>query len=233
MTHILTSFLNMGAVPVMVNLFEAVLKERFKDWKKFFSQAFTRGYILSALWSPGGINVYLIVQATGLSWLEVVVPGMLMAVLGMVLSTLVEAVGTRDDEFHATVAGPKGGRKRMTASTGERSEDGKRIYHVLLVVLAFIATVVIMDRSSHGTATGRSAVAGIFIALCWTFALRRRPGIASSFRDYWIDGTSKVADIAPFFVAMGIFSTAIERSGFLAFADSLLQATVVQLGGAS
>ena len=214
---------------------------------------------LAALWSPGAINIYLIVQATGLSWSKVFIPGVIMAVLGMGLSTLMEmgvkgegpspsddqasrqapadpAVPDRSSapESAASVAAPAlGSADASCGASNIRSADGRRVFHVLLVALIFIVAVAILDRTGVGTAAGRSVIAGAAIALGWIFTLRRKPGIGASFREYWEIGTSKVADIAPFFVAMGVFSTGIEESGFLAIAGPILQTMAGHLGGAS
>jgi hypothetical protein len=101
------------------------------------------------------------------------------------------------------------------------------------VALIFIVAVAFLDRTGLGTAAGRSVIAGAAIAIAWTLTLRRLPGIGASLREYWEIGTSKVADIAPFFVAMGVFSTGIEESGFLAIAGPILQTIAGHLGGAS
>jgi len=87
-THLLTSFLNMGSVPITVSLFEPTLKARVPDWKGFFARAATRGYVLSVLWSPGAVNLSLVAQATGLSWSQVFIPGFVLAFLGMGASSL-------------------------------------------------------------------------------------------------------------------------------------------------
>jgi len=49
-------------------------------------------------------------------------------------------------------------------------------------------------------------------------------------REYWDDGILKVRDMGPFFVAMGIFSGALEASGFLKFISPSIQAASNWLG---
>jgi len=226
-THILTSFLNMGSIPVMVSLFGPTLKDRFSDWQRFFAQATTRGYVLAALWAPGAINIYLIVQATGLSWSRVFIPGIIIAVLGMGLSTLME-LGSREG---TTLPADKL-KTDYTDKRLSRVERG-RVAQVLVVAVLFVVVVALMDRFGIGASSGRSVLAGALIALGWTLTLSGKPGIPGAFAEYWREGTLKVADIAPFFVAMGIFSTGIEGSGFLELAGPVLRSISLYLGGAS
>ena len=49
----------------------------------------------------------------------------------------------------------------------------------------------------------------------------------------WLQGTLKVADIAPFFVAMGVFSGALEQSGLLEMAAPFLKSVAGSLGSGS
>jgi len=226
-THILTSFLNMGAVPVMVSLFGPTLEHRYTDWKRFFSQATTRGYVLAALWAPGAINIYLIVQATGLSWSKVFIPGILIATLGIGLSMLMES-RTPDNQNPSAI--------ELSDDTDDkpatRNESGK-VIQVIAVAIVFVVVVALMDQFGIGASSGRSVLAGALIALGWTLVLSGKPGVPEAFTEYWREGTLKVADIAPFFVAMGVFSTGIEGSGFLELAGPVLQSISQFLGPAS
>jgi len=221
-THLLTSFLNMGSVPVTVSLFEPTLKARVPDWKRFFARASTRGYVLSVLWSPGAVNLSLVVQATGLSWSKVFIPGFLLAFLGMGASWLTELVGSH-------------GKNALLpqADSHEGRAEGGRVVHVLGIVASFILLIVILERLNVGVSSGRTVLAGLALALVWTLSQARRPGLEAALKTHWREGLLKVGDIAPFFVAMGIFSTGLEASGFLEAAAPLRKTAADALGAAS
>jgi len=203
-THLLTSFLNMGSVPVTVSLFEPTLKARVPDWKRFFARAATRGYVLSVLWSPGAVNLSLVAQATGLSWSQVFIPGFILAFLGMGASWFSEFLGSRGG--NALLPQPDGHNDRL---------EGGRAAHVLGIVAVFIVLVAALERLKIGASAGRTVLAGLVLALVWTLSQARRPGMKTAIKTHWREGLLKVGDIAPFFVAMGIFSTALEASGLL------------------
>jgi len=50
--NMLTSFLNLGSVPVLVSLCENALRRLVSRYERFFCSAMSRGYVLSALWAP-------------------------------------------------------------------------------------------------------------------------------------------------------------------------------------
>ncbi|MFZ3109801.1 MAG: hypothetical protein WA234_03820 [Rectinemataceae bacterium] len=142
--HILTSFLNLGSLPVTVGLFEATLKARVPDWKRFFARAATRGYVLAALWSPGAVNLYLVVQASGLTWSKVFLPGFILACLGMGVSYLVEVFGThRNEELKAEcrdIEVPVGADAPFGQAPGlEAKAGGGQILHVIAVAGGIVA----------------------------------------------------------------------------------------------
>jgi len=221
-THLLTSFLNMGSVPVTVSLFEPTLKARVPDWKRFFARAATRGYVLSVLWSPGAVNLSLVAQATGLSWSQVFIPGFILAFLGMGASWFSEFLGSRGG--NALLPQPDGHNDRL---------EGGRAAHVLGIVAVFIVLVAALERLKIGASAGRTVLAGLVLALVWTLSQARRPGMKTAIKTHWREGLLKVGDIAPFFVAMGIFSTALEASGLLEAAAPFLKAAADFLGSAS
>ena len=230
--NILACFLNLGALPVTVGLFETTLKARVSDWRRFYARASTRGYVLAALWSPGAVNLSLVVQATGLTWSKVFVPGFILASLGIGASYLVEVFGTRGSEELKTesrAAEALAGR----APEREAGAGGGRIIHIVAVTGSFILMAALLEWLHVGAASGRTVLAGALIVLCWIVSQSKRPGMKDALKAQWLQGTLKVADIAPFFVAMGVFSGALERSGLLEMAAPFLKAAAGSLGATS
>ncbi|HUX41346.1 MAG TPA: hypothetical protein VMV83_09300 [Rectinemataceae bacterium] len=222
-THLLTSFLNLGSVPVVVSLFGKALGRRVENYERFISSAATRGYVLAALWSPGAVNLFLVVQATGLSWSRVFLPGFFLAIIGMGLSSLFEF--------------GKGGVHESKEVGSETPSKGlaqsARAFHVFFVALAFVLLMLLFELLDIGAPGSRMILAGASISLVWLLSLAGRPGLAVELRAYWREGLLKTADIGPFFVAMGLFSGALEHSGAMDRAAPFLEAAASALGGGS
>ncbi len=236
--HILASFLNLGALPVTVGLFETTLKARVSDWRRFYARVSTRGYVLAALWSPGAVNLSLVVQASGLTWSKVFVPGFILACLGMGVSYLVEVFGTRGkEELPAERRDTEdlvGAEALVSQLPGpEARAEGGRIIHILIVAGFFVLAAAVLEWLHIGAASGRTVLAGALIVICWILSQAKRPGMKEALKAQWLQGTLKVADIAPFFVAMGAFSGALEVSGLLEQAAPFLKTAAGSLGAAS
>ena len=90
-THILTSFLMLGVIPFSMTLLGGHDRSPVRgSLIAFLAAAISRGYVLAALWAPGAINLYLVVQATGVAWSAILLPGIVVALLGLGLSFWME-----------------------------------------------------------------------------------------------------------------------------------------------
>lgn len=236
-THLLASLLNLGAVPVTVSLLENTIRRRIPEYERFFAAAMTRGYVLAALWSPGAVVLYLILQATGLSWARLFVPGFILGLVGIAMSYLMEK---RKGGFLDEV--PKKGLRPVEDSISPvasgmaqpgsyaGSREVSRASHVLIVAFAFVLVLMILETTRIGSSSGRIILAGVFVSLGWLALLSRRPGLAGVLKSYWSSGLMKAAEIGPFFVAMGIFSGALEKSGVMGFIAPIFQSASDSLG---
>ena len=250
LTNLLTSFLNLGSVPVLVALLGPAVERRSKEPKRFLAAALSRGYVLTALWSPGAVNLALVVQATGITWSEAFLPGLLLALLGMFLSvgleglwrkglardgseplplTSLSEVGRHEGDPGYGEEGPS--RAAQASRAGRPSSPA---WHLGLVALAFILLTLFQDSLAlGGSATGRMLRSGALVALAWILVLARRPGWKEAFTGYWREGLPKAAEVGPFFVALGLFSTALEASPVMEAVRPALEAGAAGLGALS
>ncbi len=234
-THLLTSLLNLGSIPVTVSLLEDTIRRRVPRYERFFAAAMTRGYVLATLWSPGAVILYLILQATGLSWARLFVPGFLLGLAGMAMSYLMET--QKRGVLHET---PENGHMLDHADRSEsdavhpctqaKKGEGSRASHIVLVAAAFVIVLFVFETLYIGSSSGRIILAGTLISFGWTLLLSRRPGLSGVLKSYWTDGLMKAAEIGPFFVAMGFFSGALEKSRVMDIVGPALQSASISLG---
>jgi len=78
----------MGAIPLSINLMGKTIESRLpkESADRFLAVTVSRGYVLAVLWAPPAINLYLVGQATGIPWSQLLVPGILLAMIGFGLS---------------------------------------------------------------------------------------------------------------------------------------------------
>ncbi|MCM0758938.1 hypothetical protein M7775_10220 [Sporomusa sphaeroides DSM 2875] len=222
-THVFTSFLMFGAIPVMISLMEHTLKKSVGNYQRFMAAAVSRGYALASLWAPGAINLFLVIQATGVSWSAVFVPGVILSFIGMAISYGIESkLHLKADAVRPDVSGAQGLPAEKPA--------GRRVLHIFLAVAGLIMLTLLFDRLHIGATYNRIILAGFVVIFVWLSWLSREVSITAAVKSYWQEGVLKTADLAPFFIAMGIFSTALEHSGFMVLLQAALQQAAGVLG---
>lgn len=228
-THIMTSFLMLGAVPLSISLLESTLRSRIKSFNRFLSVVVSRGYVLAALWAPGAINLYLVVQAVGVPWSSILLPGMVLAFLSLGIAFGVE---TLPGGILIEAGGPffGAGTENSFSENPKPKVTGPKVFHVPLAATTVAIGVLIMEKFNFAAGYTRIMLSGCIVAVVWTAFLLRQKGLRRSVETYWSVELLKVKDMGPFFVAMGLFSVALEASGTLHLVQPFLNSAVSALG---
>lgn len=229
-THILASILMMGAVPLSLNLLDNTIKSRIEQSNRFLSVTVSRGYILSHLWAPGAITLFLVVQSTKVTWTSILIPGFILTLLGFGLSYWQES--RPEGVLNNKTINDK---SSQTLETGieSRLKDGAAIRHVLIAAGAMVTIILILDHLNIGVGYSRIMLAGLFVAIIWTVLLFNKDSFIFAVEKYWTEGLLKNGDIGPFFIAMGFFSGAMEISGLFEYIAPTIQAVSTWLGVAA
>ena len=222
LTHVFASFLLFGTIPVMVSLLGQTLKSSVTNYERFMAAAVARGYSLVVLWAPGAINLLLVVQATGVSWVELFIPGLILSIIGIFTSWLMEAklvLSTNPIPANLEVA-----------QTENNATACRKACHIILVVISLVVITVGLGKINIGTGSSRIMLAGLVVVFVWLAAFIKRPEFKGTLQNYWRSGLLKAGDLAPLFIAMGLLSTAVEKSGLLIIIQPGLQSIANSLG---
>jgi hypothetical protein len=238
--HLFASFLMLGAIPVSMSLLGPAIEARVDNHERFLSAAMSRGYVLAVIWAPGAINLYLVVQATGVAWSSILLPGFLLALCGLGASVLMES--GKDGVIRESRglsgepgAGMEAGMPALTPTLTAKAEN-RAVRRIFYVALGIVGGVLALEALEIGVGYTRILIAGTALSLAWVAVtardpeVRARSGVREAFADYWRNGILKVSDIGPFFVAMGVFSGAIQASGYLDAIAPALRASAQFLG---
>ena len=223
-SHILASILSFGVIPVMVSLLGDTLKGRISQYERFISTAVTRGFGLVVLWAPGAINVMLVIQATGVKWSELLIPSMILSVIGIATSCCLEKKYHVSDKMNFA-------QEPVGKSQASAAFVSKKAVLVMAVVLGLLIFILFLEKINFGASpANRIMVAGAIVVLLWIGFFVKQPGFAKTIQNYWNKDLLKTVDLAPLFISMGIFSTALQKSGLLALLQPYLQAGANAVG---
>ncbi len=249
-THLFASFLNMGAIPLSINLMGKTIRSRLPEESadRFLSVTVSRGYVLAALWAPPAINLYLVGQATGISWSQLLVPGILLAMIGFGLSYWTElrngVIAENSEKAEGANVPPIAHAQNDFCNNDNHSEvfhaskisraaertENAAMLHVAIAALSIVGIVFFLEKAGIGAGYTRIMLAGVIVSAIWSLALHDSCRFRAAVHEYWDDGLLKVRDMGPFFVAMGIFSRSLQSSGTLDAIAPFIQHSAEQLG---
>lgn len=206
MTYLFSSFLSMGTVPIVINLMEKTIKDQVSNYKWFIGTAVSRSFVLGTLWAPGAATIFLVGQVTGVGWMKIFFPSLLLGLIGMTVSYLLE----RNLKHLST------GKLLLTAdpslSDREEKELRTKVWHIAGAVLLLIGMTMLFIRFQIGSSASSVILSGMIVFLLWMLLIRKAPGRKESVKNYWEHEILKAADLAPFFVAIGAFSGGFQHS---------------------
>lgn len=220
-THLFSSFLLLGTIPVMFSLLGDLLKKKVTDYERFMITSLTRSFSLVVLWAPGAVNILLVLKATGAKWLEVFLPGMLLSVVGLATSYLIEL---KQNKISSHLQENKEEAEQAVTEEQDKTAFLKGISILGVVVSLIILTALFEKLEISDSSTHRIMLAGIIVVGIWILFFLKSERLAEAFKDYWASGVSKVIDLCGLFAAMGIFSEALSRSAIMERMQDILPA---------
>ncbi len=224
-TNIFSSFLMMGVVPVVVSLMEDTIKNQVPHYKRFIARAVSRGFALGILWAPGAATIFLVGQVTGAGWSKVFFPGLFLSFAGMVVSYLLEL-----KKNHVSVMPGNPDAEMGDLSDCEEKENRRKIWHIAGAVISLVALTMLFIRLKIGSSSTSVILSGVIVFLAWILLIRKELQLKTSIKNYWDNAILKAADLAPFFVAIGVFSGGFAHSGLNRFLELSLQGFAGSLG---
>jgi hypothetical protein len=223
-THVLGSFMLAGSIPMLINIFSDPLNKMVHNSKRFLATALVRSFALVALWAPGTVNVILILEVTGATWLQIILPVAFLTILGLVTSVLLEAKLHLKD--HSVQVLDVSGIENNKAT----EEDKKKFRTLILISVGLIASIVAMEKFDIMTSTTRVIAAGLVISSFWILRYAGKPELNLAIRLYWEKSIFVARDVAALFISMGIFAEAVNQAGLLLYMQSAMNSSVGLLG---
>lgn len=205
-TFLLSSILSMGTVPIIYSVLGPTIKQRLgENYQQFSSVAISRSFTLGTLWAPGAATIFLISTITRVPLQRLFAPSFILGLLGLGLVWLMEG--------HASYM-----QGRVTTQH-DQTNVNHSLARVLQIVLAVVALLTIAFTLIHfkiGEAMIDVAMAGLIVVWGWVMILQRADTSHRQTKQaanaFLQNGLLRGGGLAPFFVAIGLFSNAFEHS---------------------
>jgi hypothetical protein len=223
-THVLGSFMLFGCIPMLFTIFSDPLSKMVHDSKRFLGTALSRSFSLVTLWAPGTVNVILVSQVTGVKWLEILLPAVFLAMMGLTTSILLEY------KYHLKGRKVQIGYTSVLEDKETGDEENKKLRTLILIAVGLITSIVIMENFHILTGTTRVLVAGWVIASIWIVRYKGNARLRPAWQEYWGKSIFVARDLAALFISMGIFAEAVNQAGMITYIQAGLLGGVGLLG---
>ena len=207
-THLFSSFLLFGTIPVMISLLGEPLKKIIKDYRRFTSTALTRSYSMVVMWAPGAVNILLVITATGAKWVDMFFLGIILSVWGILLSYLTQLKYLSDKPLKSVQAAIYDKKQNSSAAY-------KKLYFILGIVIVLVLLIMFFDQLAFGDNTSRVMLASLVVSGAWLATFIKHPKFSGALSEYLNVSLAKTIDLAVLYISLGVFSKALELSGIL------------------
>lgn len=230
-THLLSSILSMGTVPIVISVLGDSIKQRVNDYQQFSGKAITRAFTLGTLWAPGAATIFLISTVTKVKWNVLFLPCIILGILGLFLAYFLES---RQDFFK------KPQRTNNSEQAFEQSSKGQSLIPVLVAIAGLLILSFIFMHFNIGSSMNSVTLAGIITIGVWIVLLllpknsrqEHSQSLNVAVKEYLNNGVFSGASLAPFFIGIGTFTYGFEHSVVSAMLIQFLKPIFSQLGWA-
>lgn len=205
-TFLLSSILSMGTVPIVYSILGPTIKQRLGDqYYHFSSVAISRSFTLGTLWAPGAATIFLISTITHVSLQKLFGPSFVIGLLGLLMAWVFELHVLSAKKEHQDIKSP-----------ADTKQATLKVFQIGLAVVALLLIAFTLIHLKIGEAMTDVALAGLVVILLWLLVLqasdRDHQQTIKAGKKYLQSGLLRGGSLAPFFVAIGLFSNVFEHS---------------------
>ena len=212
LAHLLASVMSLGSVVVILAAILPAVTGRLDESTRFVAASVSWGYCALFLWAPGTVTVLMSMQVFNLSWQAYFPPAFALAMLGLALGAAMALLKFHGRRLDGDAASPP----------PTRAAWGK-VGRLAAILAVIVAGITILERAGFSSSTGRLLVMTLAVAGIWLLGQGRVPSAPPILRSWWESYLPKNVDLSAFFLSMGIFSAAIQYSGFSGVLTALCQ----------
>lgn len=191
--------ISIAAVPLA---YEVSRSSRLSDDRKLVSSALSRGFITCMIWAPTSATIALVVQVTGIDWVE-------FAPFALVCALIAGAVG-----FLMTFVGERVGKtpSRMVDEPAD-ALDVRKVIELCVFALLLIGSIAVVAQRAGLPIIMVVAMASLVFPFVWMALIRRLPVYVKVFKDdYFRNKLPQAKNQILLFAGAGLFASGISYS---------------------
>jgi hypothetical protein len=215
-TCIVSSFLNLGSMRVMYDLFST----RFGYLNKIFIRSLVQGFSLAAFWSPYFAGVAIILHLVGVSFESFFLYGLVTVILCYLTSTLINYLYLRKERDHAS--------SLVAASLDEKESDillpeinHRRGVELIIAFIGLFFALFFLEKWLHYNVILLISILAISYSLIWSLAINKIKEFMFSLKDYITVVAPNVHTESVLIISATFFSQMVLLTDFPNFLSSI------------
>ncbi|MBT2689779.1 hypothetical protein J7I93_16450 [Bacillus sp. ISL-47] len=216
-TCIVSSFLNLGSLRVMYDLFSV----RFKYLNKVFVRSLVQGFSLAAFWSPYFAGVAIILHLVGVSFVSFFGYGLVMVIICYLTSVVInlrflsKEVSTNSAPYVA-VSLEEDGSKKQT-----KKVEHKRGIELIIAFIGLFLALFFLEKWLHYNVLLLISILAISYSIVWSLAINKIKEFAFSLKNYFTEVAPNVHTESIMIISATFFSQMVLLTEFPAYLSSL------------
>lgn len=203
LSHSLAIILNFACIPISYQVLGG--GESNAAVQRFMLTAISRGYVTSSIWSPN-TSIMALVLMWGSSWLEVLLPGLLLAFMALPVGWWLEKIRLRRENIDFTYNGTTDS-EQLT-----QGADNRDTVQFVMIISIFLAGVLILDRyTGFGIITIIPALS-LLVPPLWARGIGEWESYITGLKSYFADRLAVMDNEIIIFLGAGFFAAAIGYS---------------------
>ncbi|WP_144475764.1 hypothetical protein [Cytobacillus oceanisediminis] len=217
LTCIVSSFLNMGSIRVMYDLFAV----RFRYLNRIFVRSLVQGFSLAAFWSPYFAGVAIILHLVGVSFVSFFPYGLVSVLLCYVLSTAINfhylsrEKTTNTDPLVAVSIDDEHQEMQV------KKVEHKRGIELIIAFLGLFLALFLMEKWFHYNVLLLISILAISYSIVWSLAINKIKEFAFSLKDYFTEVAPNVHTESIMIISATFFSQMVLLTSFPEYLSAL------------
>jgi C4-dicarboxylate transporter len=213
---ILGSIINMAVIPLAYHCMWDSLEEKGMNIPRSMGVALKRGLALSLFWSPFGIMMAIILEYSGVLWLEIALVTFIISLLALLVSMATEhflfkkALAAKERK----TAVPQSDHYREAVATAE-PEDFWKTFRILVAYVSFlIGFVLIVNTYTFLGMVDTLILSSVTIPFFWSMLRGQQIQIRKMVSEHFRLKVPGLGEPFSLFIAAGVFATGLRSFGF-------------------
>ncbi|TWT03658.1 hypothetical protein [Planomicrobium sp. CPCC 101079] len=203
--------MNVGSLPILYQLTDT---KSFQPYTALRLKSMSRGFVLAFLWSPYFISVGLVLAYFDITWLQLFVPGISLALLLMLMGFFLE--GRNCEEIPVETPLP---------NQTELKKAKRKVVELALIVALITAIIMITESLTGLSVLTVIPIVAALMSFVWSLFFSTKQDLARNYRSFFDARIPGMGNELSLFIIAGAFGTALLDNGadewILALLDSL------------